>query len=261
MIKRLLLPGYLVLFLCFGVFAVKGYSQDTTKKATDAKSNIVSTTTPPKIKPLHHYYHRANPTNNPTALNPKDTANPYATIRVNSVRIPGDPTELDDKSLNAQYQYLSSKTYSYQRPLISALWKNFIDTLNLERNRVKDLQAKLATENKTVSGLKADAANKAQTLSESNAKSDAISLLGIMLSKTTYNLIMFGLVIGVTIALIIVIISTAKYRLEAKHRTALYEEIEDEFKAFKAKANEKELKLARELQTERNKLNELLGRG
>ena len=259
--KRLLLPGYLVLFLCFGVFSTKGYSQDTTKKATDAKSNAVKTTTPLKINPIHHYYRRANPTNNPPAPNSKDTVNPNATIRVNSVRIPGDPTQLNDKSLNAQYQYLLTKTYSYQRPLISALWKNFIDTLNLERNHIKDLQAKLTTENKNVSGLKADAASKAQTLSESHAKSDEISLLGIMLSKTTYNLVMFGLVIGLIIALIVVIISTEKYRLEAKHRIALYEEIEDEFKSFKAKAHEKELKLARELQTERNKLNELLGGG
>ena len=42
--------------------------------------------------------------------------------------------------------------------------------------------------------------------------------------------------------------------------TKLYSELEDEFKAYKTKAIDKEKKLARELQTERNKLDELLGR-
>ena len=72
---------------------------------------------------------------------------------------------------------------------------------------------------------------------------------------------MVGLVIGLAIALAIVIGTTAKHKYEARHRTELYEEIEEEFKTYKAKATEKELKLARELQTERNKLDELLGRG
>jgi hypothetical protein len=41
----------------------------------------------------------------------------------------------------------------------------------------------------------------------------------------------------------------------------LYNELDEEYKAYKVKSNEKEKKLARELQTERNKLDELLGRG
>ena len=72
---------------------------------------------------------------------------------------------------------------------------------------------------------------------------------------------MFSLVIGLAIAFTVVVLTTAKHKYEAKHRTELYEEIEEEFKTYKAKANEKELRLARELQTERNKLDELLGRG
>ena len=62
-------------------------------------------------------------------------------------------------------------------------------------------------------------------------------------------------------SLIVVISRSAAYRREAKHRTELYSELEEEYKTFKTKANDKEKKLARELQTERNKLDELLGRG
>ncbi len=81
------------------------------------------------------------------------------------------------------------------------------------------------------------------------------------MTKGSYNMIMLSLIAGLTVALVIVILTTAKHKHEAKHRTELYEEIEEDYRNFKIKANEKEKKLARELQTERNKLDELLGRG
>ncbi|RZK72443.1 MAG: hypothetical protein EOO92_19835, partial [Pedobacter sp.] len=60
--------------------------------------------------------------------------------------------------------------------------------------------------------------------------------------------------------LIIVIARSGKSITEAKHRTQLYNEVADEYQAYKAKSVEKERKLARELQDERNKLDELNGR-
>ncbi|RYZ97360.1 MAG: hypothetical protein EOP47_21845 [Sphingobacteriaceae bacterium] len=101
---------------------------------------------------------------------------------------------------------------------------------------------------------------KDQIISASNTKMDEIKLLGIPFTKTTYNLLMWGLVIGFGLALAIVITTTTRFKHEAKYRIKLYEELSEEFQAYKAKANEKEKKLARELQTERNKLDELMGR-
>jgi hypothetical protein len=60
---------------------------------------------------------------------------------------------------------------------------------------------------------------------------------------------------------LVVIARSGSFRREARYRTQLYNELEEEFKTYKTKANDKEKKLARELQTERNKLDDLLGRG
>ncbi len=90
---------------------------------------------------------------------------------------------------------------------------------------------------------------------------DGIDILGVVLSKTTYNLIVWGLVAVFGITAIAVIASSGRAKREARYRTQLYTELEEEFKVFKTKANDKEKKLARELQTERNKLDELLGKG
>jgi hypothetical protein len=274
MMKRLLLAGCLFFFLCVCLCATApANAQDTTKKVESEKKvepekktepekkAAVKTATPSKTKPAYRY-HKIYPTPNQAASNPVVT-NPVAQANNDSASIKAqiDPTQLNDKSLNSQYQYLLTKTLRYQQPLIAALWKNVTDTLNHERGQLKDLQTKLATGNKAIDSLKALANTKEQATSQSTEKVDTISLFGLLMPKSTYNLLMFGLVIGLAIALIIVALSIAKYKHDAKHHIELHEELEEEFKTYKAKATDKELKLARELQTERNKLDELLGRG
>lgn len=173
---------------------------------------------------------------------------------------PGAAPVNTDKSLSGQYQYLTTKIYNYQRPPLSAFYKNVMDTLRAERKKSRELQQKLSTQGKTVQDLQSDVTAKEQSLNESNAKADSISLAGIAVNKTTYNTIMWGLVIAFGAVTTVVLLSSGSARREAKYRIKLYEELDEEYKAYKVKANEKEKKLARELQTERNKLDELLGR-
>jgi hypothetical protein len=249
---KCLIKGFLALVICFSV-SIQANAQDSTKKVEHPPLNDVKT---PVVKPIHRI-RKAAPSTTPAGT-PTVTTD---TAQANALKAQMDPSQLNDKSLNGQYQYLLSKTFHYQQPLLAALWKNATDTLNADRNRLKDAQAKLAAQTKLVDSLKVTASSKDLSLTESNHKADAISLFGIEMSKSSYNLLMFGAVIVLALALVIVIATTAKNKHEAKYRTDLYNELDEEFKAFKAKAHEKELKLARDLQTERNKLDELLGRG
>jgi hypothetical protein len=225
------------------------YAQDSTKKkAAVMKPNAI----PPIVK--------SSPAiqKNPAGTPPPPARPTYAQVKANAA---ADSVLQKDKSLNGQYQYLLSKLFHYQQPLVAALWKNMKDTLNTERRQLKEANAKLAEQGKNVESLKTDATTKEQALNESNAKRDQIGLLGIPFTKATYNLLMWGLVIAFGVIAVIVIARSGAHSREAKYRVKLYEELDEEYKAYKAKANEKEKKLARELQTERNKLDELLGRG
>ena len=227
-----------------------GFSQDTVKKVA-AKS--------PALKPAY-----TKPAVKYGATAPVGGAKPaVAPPKYNYQSRPtaADSALAKDKSLNGQYQYLLSKLYHYQQPLVSALWKNLQDTLKTERRNLKEAKAKLAAQTQDITGLKTDVATKSQTLSESNAKRDEINLAGISFTKATYNLMMWGLVIVFGLTAAIVIARSGAHSREAKYRIKLYNELDEEYKAYKVKSNEKEKKLARELQTERNKLDELLGRG
>ena len=266
MTKRFLLPGFLFFFLCFYVCSAAN-AQDTTKKAEpekrvepEQKAAATTTTAPQVAKPLYRR-HRISPIVNPPATTVTN-AQPVTAVQPD-LKTQADPAQLNAKTLNGQYQYMLTKALPFQQPLLGALWKNVTDSLNKARNDSKALEAKLNGDAKLIDSLKTAVANTTKELGSSQAsvQSDTISMFGIVLSKSTYNIVMFSLVIGLAIAFTVVVLTTAKHKYEAKHRTELYEEIEEEFKTYKAKANEKELRLARELQTERNKLDELLGRG
>jgi hypothetical protein len=259
-----------ILFCCILLFS---YAQDTTKKAqpvkivtkyktykqvskyhtrirdTSKKANQYS-----KTHPHHLYrYHRHKTDTAKIKYGRRDTAavKPVAIV-------PAGPV---DKSLNGQYQFLLTKIYHYQQPWVSAVWKNAMDTLSANKRQLKDAQSKLTAQGKLLDSLKNTIANKDQTLTAPHDRADEVNILGISLSKTAYNLITWGLILLFGITAVVVIARSANYRHEAKEKAQLYNELEDEFKAYKTKANDKEKKLARELQTERNKVDELMGRG
>lgn len=163
---------------------------------------------------------------------------------------------ITDKSLNGQYQYLLTKVYNYQQPFITAFWKNIRDSLNKSSKQLKAANEQILAGARSVNELKTNATEHQQELS----KSDSVDFFGIAFSKNGYSIMMWSIVALLGAIAAIVIFRSGSARGEAAYRTKLYTELEEEFKTYKAKANEKEKKLARELQTERNKVDELMGR-
>lgn len=197
----------------------------------------------------------------PAAAKPKQLPGHPAGFRM----VPRKPTKEDtilmrDKSLNGQYKYLLTKIYHYQEPQMASLWKTVQDTINFNKRKLGEATGKINQQKKIIDSLNSQISNKDQSLSASNTRVNDISMFGILIPKSAYNLLMWGLVLlfGVTAA--VVILRSGSYSREAKYRINLYNELDEEYKSFKAKANEKEKKLARELQTERNKVDELMGR-
>ena len=261
-----------VLMLILSVCTLHGYAQDTIKKAVTVKK-AVTTAKPvdsktgipinPKTgRPYSRYGYGAYANKKYDATKAARTADSLAkAAAINAA--PASTTVITqqpvvvDKSLNAQYQDLLTKVYGYQKPFVSALWKNVTDTINSNRRKLKEAQATITTQAQTIKDLEGDVTEKEESL----AVADSINLLGAAMPKSTYNLIMWGLVIVFGAIAAIVIARSGSNKREASYRTQLYNELDEEFKAYKSKANEKEKKLARELQTERNKVDELMGRG
>lgn len=177
-----------------------------------------------------------------------------------------DSTRIDH-SLHGQYLELLTKSKSFYGSKIispdrlSIYWKNVRDTLNTERQQLRTTKAKVTQLQKDILELKGQVQGRETALSSSNQKLNQITFLGIAFEKGTYNTIVWTLIIILALALIVVVIRSAKHIHESKYRSTLYEEVAAEYQSYKVKANDKEKKLARELQDERNKFEEYKTRG
>jgi len=232
-------------FICFCISF--SFAQDTAKKnnQTPAPAPVHQV-----IKPSHIKYHLTKADS--ARLKPSSTA--VTAPKPDNVT----PQPAVNKSLRDQYLFFLNKIYHYQQPDFADFWKSASDTLKQFRNKQKEASLKILRQIKTIDSLQMQSAAKDQKLA---AKVDEINLFGISVPLLTYNLIVWGIVVFLVIITFSVIARISSFRNEAHYRVKLYGELEEEFKAYKAKANDKEKKLARELQTERNKLDELLGRG
>lgn len=178
-----------------------------------------------------------------------------------------DTTKIEDKTLKGQYREIIQKSknndqgYKIINPSrLSSFQRNFSDSLRQTQSDLSAARAKIAAQNKTIASLNTDVTGKEKSLAESKSMVDEISMLGIPVNKTTYNWIMWGLVILLGTGLAFIVFQSGSLRKEARYRTNLYSDLSEEFQAFKTKSNDKEKKLARELQTEKNRVDELLRR-
>lgn len=177
-----------------------------------------------------------------------------------------DTTKNRDPSLSGQYNFMLSKSKSlYGAKLINpsrlaSLWKSVNDTLRKERKQLMEARAQIKVQNDNITALKNEVTGKESSLESSNALVSEIKFFGISFNKTTYNTIVWCIILILAAGLGIVIFQSGKYRFEATYRTQLYQEVADEFHAHKVKAKDKEMRLARELQDERNKWDEGRGR-
>lgn len=170
-----------------------------------------------------------------------------------------DTVKNTDPSLNGQYRFMLSRSKSlYGSRLInpsrlSSLWQSVNDTLKKERKQLAAANQKINSQKDASSSLKTEISTKEDALATATAAVNEISFLGISFQKSTYSLVVWSIIILLALALAVVIFQVGKFKHEARYRTELYQEVAEEFQTHKVKAKDKEMKLARELQDERNR--------
>lgn len=158
-------------------------------------------------------------------------------------------------TLAEQYVQVVVRSGSYKvyknikKTKIEEFWKNINDTLEYQRQLIQKANTSPSHNNKTITDLKA----KIDSLE--NVRLEPIKSSNEESSNTTYLWIS---IFGLSIALIFALLKTRLASKEANHRTELYEQLSEEIREQRMKATEREKKLGRELQTERNRVEELL---
>ena len=131
---------------------------------------------------------------------------------------------------------------------------------DLTSKRITELKEEIATSKEAfsaqeakISELQAELENLSKQLNVVNAQKDEISVLGMSLSKATYNTAMWSLVGVLVLALVFFIVRYKRSHIHTAEARKNLAEIEKDFDVYRAKALEKEQRLGRLLQDEKNK--------
>lgn len=178
---------------------------------------------------------------------------------LNSFSQEKEKPSLNKGTIESQFNFVINKSNSYQdnkvikKSWIYTLKSHVLDSLQKEKNTIKESKIIIAKQNKDFTSLQNELASVNKNLEEvSNAK-DSIRFLGISLKKDLFKTVI-GLLIGVLFFALLYTIYLFKNsnRVTKKIQTE-YTDLEAEYNASRTRALEREQALNRKLQDEINK--------
>lgn len=168
-------------------------------------------------------------------------------------------------SLKERYLLMKqhSQTYSdykvIKETVLDGVWKISMDSVAALEKRLSDAEASIQSMGEQIKQLESQASQHELATQQMEFDSTHINLLGLDFSKA-----FFLILVGVVFAALLVLLGSATGAVKLLRRSIKEKELSlfgltAEFDEFRKKALEKEVKLSRELQNERNKLIELKG--
>jgi len=167
----------------------------------------------------------------------------------------------EDNTINSQFDEVIESSNNYQdykvvkRYKLTQLQKNTV-------NRIESLKEEIVTSNKTIEeqklkieNLKAELNNTQNNLNQVTEEKDQISFFGIATDKGTYQTIMWVIVFALVLILVFFIYKYKQSNVLTKEAKKNLAENEAEFDEYRKKSLEKQQKLGRQLQDEKNKQN------
>jgi len=140
-----------------------------------------------------------------------------------------------------------------KRSMLLSLQAHTRDSINTLKNKLDNTNKVVSTQQKEINDLKNNLTKTQDTLDATNTEKDSMSLLGVQMSKTNYNLLMWLVIIGLLALLLIFIYKFKNSNVITKAAKNALSEVEEEFEEHRRTALEREQKVRRQLQDELNK--------
>lgn len=176
-----------------------------------------------------------------------------------SFSITAQETEIEENTLENQFDKIYRVSTSYQsykvisKVSFQKLKSDVLDSIKTAKNIILEKDGLLKANDTNIKSLN-EKINKTQLdLETSIKKENSISLFGLWLQKTTYNLILWVLIIVLLLGLLFFMYKFSNSNIITNEAKDNLIEIEQEFEQHRKKSLEKEQKLRRQLQDEINK--------
>ncbi len=167
------------------------------------------------------------------------------------------------QTLDEQFSEMKNSAYSYKEyknikeVTLNDFWKIVQDSLDTKEKKIISAQSTIQAQEEKIGELNNTIQEQKATIDEKQFDTQHIQVLGMDMSKESYKL--FN---TVAIVFLIVLAGLLFYQFNHSKKFAVakkkdYEKLSGEFEEYKRNALEKQMKLRRELQTERNKIDEI----
>jgi F0F1-type ATP synthase membrane subunit b/b' len=180
-----------------------------------------------------------------------------------SAQTANDALERDNQTLRERYLVMKNKSQNYQEykvikeNILDGMWRIIQDSLNVKQASIRQAQSEINKLNQELDQNKGALKSKEESMQDVQYASTHITVLGIDFDKGFFAA-MVGVILLVLGLVIAVIYYTLKMmRKNLSEKIELMNSISSEYEDYKRKAMDKQTKLSRELQNERNKLQEL----
>ena len=166
-------------------------------------------------------------------------------------------------SLPERYRILKDNSPTYndykeiKGPILDAWWNIVMDSVTAKEKSLAESQSKISALEKEMALAKATVDQKDAAMAEMEHGSSHINVFGLDFNKTFF-ITMMSIVVGGLVAIIVVIFGRLRWlSAEIREKIDLSERLHKDFEAYKRNALDKQMRLSRELQDERNKLEEM----
>ena len=180
-------------------------------------------------------------------------------ILLSSVSLAQETVIEDNNSIENQFNkiYRTSTTYQVYKVIskdgYQRLKLNVLDSLKSSKKIISEKESLLLSEISSSKETKTLLAETKLELETALKKENSISLLGISLSKTTYNLTLWSVIVALLLGLSYFIFKFTRSNVLTKEAQNNLIDVEQEFEQHRKKTLEREQKLRRQLQDEINK--------
>lgn len=171
---------------------------------------------------------------------------------------------INDGSIDDQFEFVLRKSYNFRgtngemyenvrRSMLLTLQAHTMDSINTLKTNLDNTRNTVSTQQKEINDLKASLAKTQDTLAATNTEKDSMSLLGMQMSKTSYNLLMWSIIAFLFVLLLIFIYKFKNSNTVTRSAKGALADLEQEFEEHRRVALEREQKVRRQLQDEINK--------
>ena len=175
-----------------------------------------------------------------------------------------DTQSLNEGSINDQFEFILRKSGNFKgtngqqyeavsRSMFLTLQAHTIDSLKTLQSKLDTSNNTIQTQQKEINDLKSNLSSTQSTLDATNSEKNNMSLLGLQMSKTSYNILMWTIIGGLLTLLLIFIFKFKNSNSVTKAAKKALAETEEEFEEHRRSALEREQKVRRQLQDELNK--------